>query len=108
MGSRNPVVTSATTRRSSMARHCSFGRVNSGPVGFTYEGRSAWSAPGRATAVRLTLLLCLLGLLAYPIALLAQSSVESEVHVAPHPKPPANAAVPNGAPDIDPDRKSVV
>jgi Ca-activated chloride channel homolog len=89
-----------------MARHCSFGHVNSGPFGFTSEGRSARTAPGRPTAVRLTLLLCLLGLLAYPIALLAQSSVESEVHVAPHPKPPANAAVPNGSPDIDPSLKT--
>lgn len=89
-----------------MARYCSCGRVSSRPLGITFHGHHSRRALAHAMAVRLALLVCLLGLLAWPVSLLAQSSVESEVHVAPRPKPAENAAVPKGAPNVDPSLKT--
>lgn len=90
-----------------MARHGSSGHVNGGPLGFTLHGRFRPGVPAPVAMIRLALFLCLAALLAAPLGLLAQSSVDQEVHVTPHPaKPAENAAMPNGAPDIDPSLKT--
>src|ERR1041385_2204382 len=99
MGSRISVVTSPAARRSGMSRHCRNGHAVAVSA---YPGHFRQRVPAPATMMRLALVLCLFALIALPVALFAQS-LGQEVHVAPAPKPvaPANAAMPNGAPDVD-------